>query len=79
MTLAPTQDDHVCPPEHPHDATSNCYCGHKCRCIRCRAANARRTMTAKKLDGSGKSRISANVTLLDGREYTVRRSAPRGC
>jgi arylsulfatase A-like enzyme len=34
---------------------------------------------AKQLSGSGKNRISANVTLLDGRDYTVRRSAPRGC
>ncbi len=31
---------------------------------------------AKRLDGSGKNRISANVTLLDGRDYTVKRSAP---
>ena len=30
----------------------------------------------KRLDSSDKNRISANVTLLDGREFTVKRSAP---
>ncbi len=34
---------------------------------------------AKRLDSSDKNRISANVTLLDGREFTVRRSAPAAC
>jgi hypothetical protein len=34
---------------------------------------------AKRLDDSGKNRIAANVTLLDGREFTVSRAAPRGC
>ena len=34
---------------------------------------------AKRLDGSGKNRISANVTLLDGRDFTVKRSAPDAC
>ena len=34
---------------------------------------------AKRLDDSSKNRITANVTLLDGRDYTVGRSAPAGC
>ena len=34
---------------------------------------------AKRLDSSDKNRISANVVLLDGREFTVRRSAPAAC
>jgi hypothetical protein len=34
---------------------------------------------AKRLDDSGKNRITANVTLLDGRDYTVARNAPRAC
>ena len=34
---------------------------------------------AKRLDGSGKNRLSANVTLLDGRDFTVKRSAPDAC
>ena len=34
---------------------------------------------AKRLDSSDKNRISANLTLLDGREFTVKRSAPAAC
>lgn len=54
MTLAPAPTDHVCPPDHPHDATSNCYCGHKCRCVPCRAANAARGRTMKRLKAYGR-------------------------
>ncbi len=34
---------------------------------------------AKRLAGSAKNRVSANLKLLDGRRYTVARSAPRAC
>lgn len=29
-------DEFVCPPDHKHGETSNCYCLHKCRCGDCR-------------------------------------------
>ncbi|MCE3265826.1 MAG: sulfatase [Solirubrobacterales bacterium] len=34
---------------------------------------------AKKLSRSGKNRVTANATMLDGRGVTVKRSAPRAC
>jgi transcriptional regulator with XRE-family HTH domain len=31
-----TEAAHVCPPEHRHDQTGNCYSSHGCRCSDCR-------------------------------------------
>ncbi|ONI62649.1 hypothetical protein CSIV_14335 [Microbacterium sp. CSI-V] len=32
----------ICPPEHKHAETGNCYANHRCRCEPCRVASAQR-------------------------------------
>lgn len=44
---APPSHLGICPPGHPHGATSTCYGHHKCRCKECRSASARRQKQAR--------------------------------
>lgn len=45
----------VCPPDHKHGETDNCYTGHGCRCAEsCRAAATRRTREARRLRAYGR-------------------------
>ncbi len=45
---------HVCPPDHRHGATCNCYRAHGCRCLNCRAANSAYVGTVARLKAYGR-------------------------
>lgn len=47
-------DQFICPPDHQHDQSRNCYNHHRCRCMPCTDLNRRATNERRKLIAFGR-------------------------
>lgn len=50
---------YVCPPEHAHEATQNCYAKHGCRCDECRTASSEYSYWRKQMRRAGRGPVKS--------------------